>query len=251
MSAELLLEARSLRIEAPGRTLVHDASFGVRAGELVALVGHSGSGKSVTARALLGLLPFFPGRVAGEVWVDGQPCKTEADFARVRGARVALVPQDGRGGLDPLWRVGRTIREAARLAGVDEDPLPWLEAAGFSTPGPVATCFPHELSGGMAQRAAIAAALARKSAVLIADECTSGLDVSVQRTVLQRLRKLADDGGGVLLITHDLRLLPGFADRIVVMDEGRTVEEAPRLEALVGAGRVLVEATRQIAGGRW
>ncbi|MFZ5475513.1 MAG: ATP-binding cassette domain-containing protein [Myxococcota bacterium] len=247
------LVARGLRVAAGDRVLVHDASFRVGGGELVALVGSSGSGKTVTARALVGLLPFSPGRVAGELVLRDDDAtlrpSTEADFRVVRGAWVGLLWQDARGALDPLWTVGRQVEEAARLSGAAEPVAAWLGRAGFADAARVARLYPHELSGGMAQRAAIAVALARRSRFLVADEPTTGLDPSVQRGILAGLRGLCESGIGVLFITHDLRILPGFADRVLVMDGGRIVEEAAHPAALVGAGRALVEATRRVAGG--
>ncbi len=251
------LVAEGLRIVAGARTLVEDATLRVGAGEIVALVGASGSGKTVTARALLGMVPFAPGRVAGRVavTVDGRTTtpRTEADFRPLRGGAVGLLWQDARAALDPLRTVGAQVRAAARLANIDDADLlapdgP-LARAGFADPARVARLHPHELSGGMAQRAAIAVALARDSRFLVADEPTTGLDPSVQRGILAQLARLAATGVGLLFITHDLRLLPGFATRVVVMDAGRTVEEAASPAALTGVGRALVEATRAIAGG--
>jgi ABC-type dipeptide/oligopeptide/nickel transport system ATPase component len=247
------LRVAGLEVRAGARTLLHGVDLLLPAGQVVAMVGSSGSGKSITTRAILGLLPFRPGRVAGTVLlVDGintVDARTEADFARLRGGAVGLLFQDARGSLDPVWTIARQISVVARLAGGDPDPLPVLATAGFADPERVAGLYPHELSGGMAQRAAIAVALARRSRFLLADEPTTGLDPSIQRGVLTELRRLADAGMGILFITHDLRLLPGFADRVLVMADGRIVEVADRVADLRGAGRALVDATRTIAGG--
>lgn len=233
--------------------LVRDATLRVGAGELVALVGSSGSGKTLTARALLGLLPTGVRQVAGGVRVTVAGVvhapRNERDFRQLRGGAVGMLWQDARGALDPLWTVRRQVIEAARLSGASEPPEAWLATAGFPDPARVARLYPHELSGGMAQRAAIAIALARRSAFLLADEPTTGLDPSVQRAILAEIRGLCDRGLGVLLITHDLRILPGLADRVVVMDGGILLEEASAPAALVGAGRALMEATRKVAGG--
>ncbi len=249
--AELRLQG--LVVKAGARTVLNGVDLVVPAGQVVAMVGSSGSGKSVTTRAVLGLLPFAPGRVAGSVLLaDGintVDAQSEADFARLRGGAIGLLSQDARASLDPMWNIGRQIRAVARLAGQDADVPGILRTAGFDDPDRIEGLYPHELSGGMAQRAAIALALARRSRFLLADEPTTGLDPSIQRGVLQELRRVADGGMGVLFITHDLRLLPGFADRIVVMAEGRIVEAADRVADLRGAGRALVEATRSIAGG--
>lgn len=247
------LVAERLRVVAGDRVVVEEASIRVGAGEIVALVGASGSGKSVTARALLGLVPFRPGRVGGEVrvTVGGRTHTpvTEADFQPLRGAAVGLLLQDARGALDPLRTVGAQVRAAARLAGGGERPADVLARVGFPDPDAVAGQFPHALSGGMAQRAALAVALARRSRFLLADEPTTGLDPSVQRALLAHLSEVARAGVGLLFVTHDLRLLPGFAHRVVVMDAGRTVEEAPTPAGLTGPGRALLDATRRIAGG--
>ncbi|MDP2310601.1 MAG: ATP-binding cassette domain-containing protein [Pseudomonadota bacterium] len=247
------LVATGLRIVAGAHTLVHDATFRVGAGEIVALVGASGSGKTVTARALLGMLPFSPGCVAGTlaVTVNGATStpRTEAEFRPLRGGAIGLLWQDARAALDPLRTVGAQVSAAATLAGAPAAPDTALARAGFGDPSRVARLYPHALSGGMAQRAAIAVALARNSRFLVADEPTTGLDPSVQRAILGQLRLLADAGVGLLFITHDLRLLPGFATRVLVMDAGRIVEEAASTAGLLGAGRALVEATRKVAGG--
>jgi ABC-type glutathione transport system ATPase component len=248
------LRVDGLRVACGARTLVDGVSLRIGGGELVALVGSSGSGKTVTARALVGMLPFRPGRIGGTVTVTarGRTVRptTEAEFRTVRGDLVGMLWQDARGALDPLRRIAAQVREAARLAGDDgEPPEAWLSTAGFSDPGRVARLYPHELSGGMAQRAAIAIALARRSAFLLADEPTTGLDPSVQQALLRELRALCARGVGVLLITHDLRILPDLADRVVVMDAGRILEEAATPAELAGPGRALFEATRRVAGG--
>lgn len=247
------LVAEHLRIVAGTRAVVEDASLRVGAGEIVALVGASGSGKTLTARALLGLVPFAPGLVSGRVTVtvDGRTHypSTEANFRVLRGGAVGLLWQDARGALDPLRTVGAQILAASRLTGVRVRPGDALARVGFPDPDRVARLYPHALSGGMAQRAALAVALARKSRFLCADEPTTGLDPAVQRGILAHLADIAATGVGILFVTHDLRLLPNFAHRVVVMDAGRTVEEAPTPAALTGLGRDLVEATRRIAGG--
>jgi ABC-type dipeptide/oligopeptide/nickel transport system ATPase component len=220
---------------------------------VLALVGSSGSGKSLTARALLGLVTCRPGLTAGRVVLDtGErvlELREPADFRLARGGLVGLLPQDARASLDPLWTIGRQVAAAARLGGSGETVDACLVRAGFADPGAVARAWPHELSGGMAQRAAIALALARRSRFLIADEPTTGLDPAIQRALLAELLRLREDGIGILFITHDLRLLPGFADRLLVMDAGRIVEEAAGPASLRGGGRPLLEATRRISGG--
>lgn len=238
------LRVQGLSVRSRETTLVHDVSLTLRTGEVVALVGPSGSGKTLTLRGALDVLPFRPGRVAGEVTLDGKP-----QGSRSLHAAVGLLFQDARASLDPLRTIGAQLAHAGRLAGRVTDGESLLRQRGFPDPAFVATRYPHELSGGMAQRAATAVALARSCAFLFCDEPTTGLDAPVQAELIAELRGIPDVG--ILFVTHDLRLLPGFADRILVMDEGRIVEEADRIEALSGPGRRLVDATRGIAAPGW
>lgn len=248
-----VLAVEGLRIECGERALVADATLSVASGEIVALVGSSGSGKSMTARALLGMVPVRPGVTAGRirVCVDGRATipNDEAAFRALRGNVVGMLWQDARGALNPLRTIGAQVLAASRLAGLPRDPAEALARAGFPEPYRIVPLYPHVLSGGMAQRAAIAVALARGSRFLLADEPTNGLDPAVQRTILGQLAALAHAGTGILFITHDLRLLPDFAHRIVVMEGGRTVSTAATVGALTGAGLALADATRKIAGG--
>lgn len=238
------LRVHQLSVRSAERPLVQEVSLTVRTGEVVALVGPSGSGKTLTLRGALDVLPFRPGRVGGEVSIDGKP---QPD--RSLRAAVGLLFQEARASLDPLRTLGAQLTHAARLAGHAADVLTLLRQRGFSDPAFAASRYPHELSGGMAQRAATAVALARRCAFLFCDEPTTGLDASVQAELIAELRRI--EQVGILFVTHDLRLLPGFADRILVMHEGRIVEEATRVEGLTGAGRRLVEATRGIAAPGW
>ncbi|GDX81134.1 ABC transporter ATP-binding protein [Deltaproteobacteria bacterium] len=238
------LRVDRLSVRSGERVLVHDVSLTVRTGEVVALVGPSGSGKTLTLRGTLDVLPFRPGRVGGEVYIDAK-----SQGGRALRAAVGLLFQEARASLDPLRTLGAQLVHAARLAGAEADVHALLRQRGFADPAFAATRFPHELSGGMAQRAATAVALARRCAFLFCDEPTTGLDAPVQAELIAELRRI--EGVGILFVTHDLRLLPGFADRILVMDDGRIVEEADRVEGLSGAGRRLVEATRGIAAPGW
>lgn len=176
----------------------------------------------------------------------------ERAFRPLRGGVLGLLPQDARGSLDPLRRVGSQISACLRLAERDPNPLPWLARAGLRDAEAVAALRPFQLSGGMAQRVAIAMALARGSRLLIADEPTTGLDPTVQEEILQQLHLLKEQGVGLLLITHDLRLVPRVADALLVMHEGQIVERAPA-ESLSSLhdphARALLEATRRVAGG--
>lgn len=248
------LEVRHLRLQTGQRYPVQDCSWALGRGEVVALVGPSGSGKSLTLRAALGLLPSGIRQVGGSIHLvqEGQDhlLQNEADFKRIRGEFLTLIDQDARAALDPSTTVGMQVAQSAVLNQKAPDPLPWLQAAGFTEAERVARLFPHELSGGMAQRVTIALALARGSRFLMADECTSGLDPSLQETVLDHLLTLRQQGVGILLVTHDLRLLPGRVDRIIVMEQGVSVEAAATPAELQGIGKLLLDATRRIAGGR-
>jgi ABC-type dipeptide/oligopeptide/nickel transport system ATPase component len=184
----------------------------------------------------------------------GRRARDEA-FAEVRKKVLGYLPQDARAALDPLVRVGRQVDEVRRLSG---DPTPTaerLKQAGLADPERVARLYPHELSGGMAQRVGIAQALAHGSRLLVADEPTTALDPTVQAEVLAGLQALARRGMGLLLITHDLRLLPGFADEVLVLEAGRLVERTDATGLVAGrvhseAAMRLLEATRKIAMGR-
>ncbi len=258
------LEIRGVRVLAGDQARVADGAWSVGAGEIVALVGPSGSGKSLTVRACLGLTG--PGlRVAGgEVrlrWrgeslsgsLAGEPARGPGGIcAELRGRWVGWIDQDARASLDPLRTVQAQVEEAAGLAGRTGEQAgaaAWLRQAGFSDPGAVLRLWPHQLSGGMAQRVAIARALARGSRFLLADECTSGLDAVIVEELLTELRRLRAAGFGVLLVTHDLRLARRVADRVILLHEGRTVEQADAPERLTGVGRELWAATCRVGPG--
>lgn len=263
------VQLQDLVIRVGERVLVDHVDLSLAASELVGLVGSSGSGKSLTAKSMLGLVDLEPGVVEGELRitvgaVEHRPyasCRGAGRRARdrafhaVRGGLVGYLPQDPRDALDPLARVGRQVGSVARLGGHGPDPLPWLGRANLPQPERVARLYPHELSGGMAQRVVIAQALARGSRFLLADEPTSALDPTVQAAILRELRRLVDeDGLGVLLITHDLRVLPGLADRLVILAAGRVVERTTPEALRDGdvhseAAVALVEATRAVAAG--
>ena len=253
-----------LNITSVDRALVSDVSLSLTPGTLTALVGSSGSGKTLTTRSLLGMVDFRPGVVSAELVVSvdgvehrpyaaaGKRRAVERAFRPLRGGVLGYLPQDARGSLDPLRRVGRQVAACLKLAGSQEAPSQVLQRAGFPDPERVAGLYPHELSGGMAQRASIAMALARGSRFLLADEPTTGLDPTVQEAILKELVAMVAAGVGVLLITHDLRLLPRIADRVLVMSEGRLVEDLPGVEMLQmrsEQGRALLAATARVAGG--
>jgi peptide/nickel transport system ATP-binding protein len=234
--AQLLLDVRGLSVDigqgAAALRVVNDLSLTVRRGEAVGLVGESGSGKSMTAFALLNLFPSPLARVAvGQVLLEGRDLARlpPAELRAVRGARVGMVFQDPTSYLDPMMPVGRQIAEPLRAHGRTEGlaarVLELLDLMELPNAARVARQYPHELSGGMRQRILIASALAMRPALLIADEPTTALDVTVQAGILKllmRLRKELDLG--ILLITHDLAVVAETCQRVNVMYAGQVVE---------------------------
>ncbi|MDT7745494.1 MAG: peptide/nickel transport system ATP-binding protein ddpF, partial [Actinomycetota bacterium] len=235
-----LLQVRGLAVDyrARGRTIpaVRGVDLEVAPGEVVAVVGESGSGKSTFAQAVIGLLPANGVVRAGSVTLGGDALTGRSDRAMrsVRGARIGLVPQDPTVSLNPVQKIGTQVAEVLRthrLADRRSAPVravELLERAGLPDPAVRAGQYPHELSGGMRQRALIAVAIAADPALLIADEPTSALDATVARQILDRLERLREEtGSAMLLITHDLGVAADRADRIVVMSGGQVVEQGP------------------------
>ncbi len=236
-----LLEVYDLRVTFRGddnrsRQVVDGVSFAICPGEMVALVGESGSGKSLTALALPSLLP--QGATVGEssrILFDGVDLRTLAprELRRYRGARLGMVFQDPYSSLNPVLRVGDHLTEAI-LAHQDlprgaarQRAVSLLAEVGIADPEAGFTAWPHQLSGGMRQRVMIATALAAEPELLIADEPTTALDVTVQAQVLELLDQLRTTRRmAVLLISHDLSMVAGRADRVMVMYAGRIIEEA-------------------------
>ncbi len=230
----LLARVERLSVTFPGRATpsVDGISFDIHEGECVALVGESGSGKSLTARALLGLLPSSAIRT-GEIFLgeDPVPSNGAAAWARIRGARAALVPQDALGGLDPLRRLELEVGDALRLHRIVPQQarrgrvIGALAAAGMPTPERQLRRRSDELSGGLRQRALVASALIAEPELIIADEPTTALDSSHRGRVLDELLRRARAGAGVLLISHDFASVRAYADRVLVMKDGRVVEQ--------------------------
>ena len=236
---DVLVDVRGLTVSfdtvraADGSELrvVDDVDLTVRRGRVLAIVGESGSGKSVTARSLVGLAGAGSRQTADIFDVLGADTRgfTERDWRRVRGARIGFVLQDALTSLDPLRTVQAEVTEALRVprkqrvAAVED----LLASVGIPDPGYRRRTYPHQLSGGLRQRALIASALAGRPDVLVADEPTTALDVTVQARILDLLRELADDGRGVLLISHDLAVVSRVADDVLVMRSGRVVEHGP------------------------
>jgi peptide/nickel transport system ATP-binding protein len=238
-----LLDLREISIAVRGGvTLVERASLRVRPGEAVGLVGESGSGKSMTAFAIMGLFPSPDIRVTeGRIWLDGQDLRAlgPAAMRRVRGARIGMVFQDPSAYLDPLMRVGDQVAEALVVHGQGAEAatrVPRL-LAQVELPAALARRYPHELSGGQRQRVLIAAALAMRPRLLIADEPTTALDATVQAEILDLLQRLqAELGLGVLLISHDLAVVAQRCQHVAVMYAGQIVEQGPA-SALFAAPR--------------
>lgn len=216
---------------------VNDVSFHLRPGELLGVVGESGSGKSVTMMSLIRLLPSPPADIrAGEVLLKGEDILKldEDELRKVRGARVGFVFQDPMTSLNPVFTVGNQITEPLRKhkgmtrAEAEARAVELLELVGIPDARKRLTSYPHQFSGGMRQRVMIAIALACDPDVLIADEPTTALDVTIQAQILELVKDLRQKlGMAIVWITHDLGVIAGIADRVMVMYGGQVVEQAP------------------------
>jgi microcin C transport system ATP-binding protein len=228
-----LVEVENLSVAFGDRTVVRDVSFALDRGETLALVGESGSGKSLTALSLLQLLPTGGRNTSGTIRLDntemiGAP---PAALHKARGDMAGIIFQEPMTSLNPLHRIGRQIAEAITLhrnlpqAEVQQRVIAALTSAGFPDAARRLDAFPHQLSGGQRQRVMIAMALANDPALLIADEPTTALDVTIQSRILALLARLkAERGLALLLITHDLRIVRRYADKVCVMKDGTVVE---------------------------
>ncbi len=237
-AAKPLLEVRHLNIAfASGKKLTRrteDVHFQIRPGEILSIVGESGCGKSITALSLLRLLNR-QGRVeSGEVLFKGRNLLslTEKELDHIRGREIAMVFQDIMYSLNPVFTIGNQMTETLRKhmgmkrAQAWERAVELLEKTGIAQPRAVMRKYPHMLSGGMRQRVMIAMALTCNPSLLIADEPTTALDVTIQLQIMQLLKRLRDESGmAILLITHDIGLVTEMADRVVVMYAGECVEE--------------------------
>jgi oligopeptide transport system ATP-binding protein len=216
---------------------VRDVSLSLRKGEVLAIVGESGSGKSVTAQAIMGLTPIPPGEIrSGKVTYGGTDMvrATRDQLARIRGAGISMIFQDPMTSLNPSMQIGRQIREvlhqhkamsrtASRARAIE-----LLQLVGIPEPESRLVQYPHQFSGGMRQRIMIAIAIANNPDILIADEPTTALDVTIQSQIFRLIRAVQQKfGTAMILITHDLGLVAGTAHRIAVMYGGRVVEEGP------------------------
>jgi peptide/nickel transport system ATP-binding protein len=214
---------------------VDGLSYTLDRGERLGVVGESGAGKTVSALAILDLLDD-PGRIeGGSIRFDGEELldASPARLRRLRGGEIGMVFQDPETALDPVYTVGEQVAEAVRVhtdregAAAHDRAVSLLDRVGIPDPASRATQYPHEFSGGMAQRVVVAMALAGDPDLLIADEPTTGLDVTIEAQLLDLLDDLADDDLAVQLVSHDLGVVAGFCDRVLVMYAGQAVERAP------------------------
>jgi oligopeptide/dipeptide ABC transporter ATP-binding protein len=240
MSAMALLQVENLQTHFFSRDkfnrprvarALNGVSFSVERGEILGLVGETGAGKSLTAYSILGILKHSARIVGGEILFEGKRLDNmPADVLNaLRGRRLALIVQNPRASLDPLTRIGRQLMRVYRhhsgLRDARERALEMLELVGIPDPSSRFNAYPHELSGGMAQRVVIAAALINKPDLLIADEPTTGLDVTVQAQILDLLAaRVREAQMGAILITHDLGVVAQYCNRVAVMYAGRIVE---------------------------
>ncbi|NCW27916.1 MAG: ABC transporter ATP-binding protein [Verrucomicrobia bacterium] len=246
MKPSPLLNVQNLRVEfsSGAKTIVavENVTFSIAPGETVAVVGESGSGKTTAALALTRLTPPPPAcRLSGQVvWQDGTDLLTcsDTDLRRARGGKLAYIFQEPSTSLNPVFSIGFQISEALRLhqpaiADVDAEVARLLGLVGIRDPELRSRDYPHQLSGGMQQRAMIAMALACQPKLLVADEPTTALDVTIQAQILDLLRDLRQKFGmSVLLITHNFGIVANFADRVLVMLDGKLVEQGPVKEIL-------------------
>jgi peptide/nickel transport system ATP-binding protein len=215
---------------------VDGVSFEVVGGETLGVVGESGSGKSVTSLSIMNLLKDTPGKIAGgEILYKGKDLTklSESEMRKIRGNEIAMIFQEPMTSLNPVFKIGKQLEETIRLhlkLSKKESRLraiEMLEAVGISRPDKIIHDFPHQLSGGMRQRVMIAMAMACNPKLLIADEPTTALDVTIQAQILDLMKNLnKSEGTAILLITHDLGVVAEMCDRVVVMYAGRAVEES-------------------------
>ncbi|HEY1504449.1 MAG TPA: ABC transporter ATP-binding protein [Stellaceae bacterium] len=245
-TSQSLVEVRDLRVAFAGRdgtvSAVNGVSFNVMPGEVLCLIGESGSGKSVTMRALMGLLPKRRARTGGYLRVAEHEilALNERRLAELRGSLMSMIFQEPMTALDPVYTIGDQIAEAVQRhahstrQAAAARVLELLQLVKLPSPERRLKAYPHELSGGMRQRAMIAIALACQPALLLADEPTTALDATVQIQVLILLRKLQQEFGmGLIFVTHDLGVAAQIADRIAVMYAGRMVEQGSARDVLL------------------
>ena len=238
MSRDLRIEGLTITFSGSGgeARVIEDATLSIPAGRTVGLVGESGSGKTVIAKALLGILPAAARITAGSVHYGGVPVVSgrASRGGSLRGREIAMIFQNPKSSLNPIRTIGRQIEDVVRQhlkvsrAEARDAALDALSSVRLPDPQRIYNAYPYELSGGMAQRALIAVALSCRPSLLIADEPTTGLDVSLQREIMDLIRSMSRERGmSVLLITHDLAVAEDYCDLISVMHAGHVVETAP------------------------
>lgn len=244
MATTPLLDVRNLEVQFKTQDgivrAVNNVSFNVDRGETLGIVGESGSGKSVTSMAVMRLIPTPPGKIAGgQIIFDGEDLLdySEAEMRKIRGNRISMIFQDPMTSLNPVLRIGRQMTESlqlhmnmtakqARARAID-----LLSMVGIPSPGARLDDYPHQFSGGMRQRVMIAMGLSCNPELLIADEPTTALDVTIQAQILELLNRLKDETGtAIIFITHDLGVVAGMTDRVIVLYAGRVVEHASTYE---------------------
>lgn len=235
----MLLSVDNLRVAFSTRmgdvTALDGVSFDLEAGETLGIVGESGCGKSITALSVMGLIPMPPGRiVGGSIKFEGEELigARDARMRKLRGADIGMIFQEPMTSLNPVFRVGDQIAEAILLhqnvtkKDAADMAVEFLKTVGIPEPAKRARAYPHELSGGMRQRVMIAIAMCCQPKILIADEPTTALDVTVQAQIFDLMRQMQDEFGvGIIMITHDMGAIAELADRVVVMYAGRVIEQ--------------------------
>jgi peptide/nickel transport system ATP-binding protein len=244
-----VIAIRDLQVAFGPRVVANIPELEIGRGEIVGLAGESGSGKSMTALAILGLARFAGARVTGSIALEGRELLELADrqLRHVRGRRIAMIMQSPRAALNPTLRLGQLFERTLRLHGVARSELHGRTVDGMQSvllDPALLDRYPHQVSGGQAQRFAIALALALHADVLLADEPTSALDVTVQAEVVGLLRRVRDERGtAMLFISHDLAVIGELADRVVVMRRGEVVEVGGARDVLISPS---AEYTREL-----
>jgi peptide/nickel transport system ATP-binding protein len=254
------LEVRDLKISFGDRRVVELARLNLDAGEIVGIVGESGSGKSMSSLAILGLAQTLGADVRGSIVFDGRELvgAPEATLRAIRGSRIAMIFQHPISAFNPVFRVGEIFIRALRVHGATKSEARERAHAALRevllSPD-LLERYPHQLSGGQAQRVAVALAVALRAELLIADEATSALDVTVQAEIVELLKRLrTEEGMGILFISHDLAVVGQLCDRVTVMRDGHLVEDGATAEVLHAPReqytRELIAAVPRIVTGR-
>ena len=236
-----LFRATGLNVEVTGSPypILREVEFSVDPGEILALVGESGSGKTMAALAVMGLLPFGVDMTAGEVQLEGKNLARPHGVVEREASQISMIFQHPVGALNPTMRVGSQVARAIQInqqvdrSSALQTAIEMIGHVGIAGPERVARSYPHQLSGGMCQRIMIAMAISCKPRLLIADEPTTALDVTVQAQIFELIKALVEEiGCGVIFITHDLGAVVEMADRVAVMYGGQVMEELPVVELL-------------------